>query len=346
MNTLLQIGQTAPNFTLSSSAPTNAGEAAKTVSLADFKGKNVVLLFYPADWSAVCGDELALYNQVLPMLQKLDAEVLGISVDSAFCHGAFKTDRGFKLDLLADFEPKGAVAKQYGAYDDKDGFSQRALFVVDAGGVIRYSFLSPMDVNPGASEVLKTLKNIQTQGRETPRAETDLTAPVGANDRVQGDQDTAVTLVEYGDYECPACGEAYAVIKRAQERMGNKMRLVFRNFPLSDMHPHAARAAGAAEAAGAQGQFWPMHDLLYQNQGALEDDDLAGYARQLGLDERKFAAEMSAEKFAEKIQADFESGVESGVNGTPCFFINGARFDADWQSRDLLQSLQNAAREA
>lgn len=160
MSELLQVGQTAPDFTLQSSAPKAAGESGASVSLHDFKGRNVILAFYPADWSAVCGDELAVFNELLPMFQKLDANLLRISVDSAFSHQAFKDDRGFKMDLLADFEPKGAVAKQYGVYDDKDGFSDRALFVIDQDGVIRYSFVSPMDVNPGANEIIKTLKEI------------------------------------------------------------------------------------------------------------------------------------------------------------------------------------------
>lgn len=166
MSELLKVGTKAPDFTLASSAAAAAGEAGKTVSLHDFAGKNVILVFYPADWSAVCGDELAIYNEILPMFEKLNAVLLAISVDSAFCHQAFKENRGFKMELLADFHPKGAVAKLYGVYDEKDGFSERALFVVDKTGAIRYSYLSPMDVNPGASEILKTLKEIENKKGE------------------------------------------------------------------------------------------------------------------------------------------------------------------------------------
>ncbi len=108
--------------------------------------------------------------------------------------------------------------------------------------------------------------------------------PVGANDHVQGTANAPVTLVEYGDYECPYCGEAYPIVKALQERLGKQMRFVFRNFPLSEMHPHAEHAAEAAEAAGGQGKFWEMHDLLYENQDALEDEDLARYAKALKLD--------------------------------------------------------------
>ena len=167
MSELLQVGQTAPDFTLPSSAPGDAGQAGDSISLHDFRGQNVILAFYPADWSAVCGDELAVFNEMLPLFHKLDAALIGISVDSAFCHQAFRDDRGFKMSLLADFEPKGKVARQYGVYRDNDGFSERALFVIDAQGTIRYSFVSPMNVNPGASELLKTLRQIQG-GKETP----------------------------------------------------------------------------------------------------------------------------------------------------------------------------------
>ncbi len=166
MNELLKVGVKAPDFTLAGSAADAAGEAGETVSLHDYTGKNVILVFYPADWSAVCGDELAVYSEILPMFQKLNAELLAISVDSAFTHQAFKENRGFKMKLLADFEPKGAVAKLYGVYDEKDGFAERALFVIDAGGTIRYSFISPIDVNPGASEILKTLKEIENKKGE------------------------------------------------------------------------------------------------------------------------------------------------------------------------------------
>lgn len=175
----------------------------------------------------------------------------------------------------------------------------------------------------------------------TKMASSALTPTVSAKDHVQGDLKAPVTLVEYGDYECSYCGQAYQLVKSAQQQMGDKLCFVFRNFPLAEIHPHATRAAEAAEAADAQGKFWPMHDLLYGNQDNLEDADLTGYAAQLGLDKAKFAADLGQKSDA-KIQADFESGAESGVNGTPSFFINGTRFDGDWQGDGLLQALQSA----
>jgi peroxiredoxin len=151
---ILAAGTVAPPFTLKSTPD-------QSLSLADFKGRNVVLAFYPADWSPVCGDQLALYNELLPEFSRLDAQLLGLSVDGAWCHSALAKDRRYHFPLLADFEPKGAVARAYGAYDDKDGVAERALFVIDAEGVIRWSYLSPMGVNPGADGILKALESLK-----------------------------------------------------------------------------------------------------------------------------------------------------------------------------------------
>lgn len=146
----LAAGTPAPDFTLRS-APD------RTVSLRDFRGRPVILAFYPADWSAVCGDQMALYNEVLPEFQRYDAELLGVSVDGAWCHAAFARARNLRFPLLADFEPKGAVARSYGAYRDGDGFAERALFVIDGEGIIRWSYVSPIEVNPGADGILRVL---------------------------------------------------------------------------------------------------------------------------------------------------------------------------------------------
>jgi peroxiredoxin len=147
---ILAKGTKAPEFSLHSTPD-------QRVSLSDFKGKNVVLVFFPADWSPVCGDQLALYNEVLPMIHKR-AELLAISVDGVWCHIAYGKERKYKFPLLADFEPKGNVAKLYGAYREADGTSERALFVIDEDGVIRWSYLSPVGINPGADGILDALE--------------------------------------------------------------------------------------------------------------------------------------------------------------------------------------------
>ncbi len=132
----------------------------KQVKLSDFRGKKVILAFYPADWSPVCSDQLAVYNETLKLFQAANAQLLGISVDSKWSHKAFSEDRHFHFPLLADFEPKGAVAKLYGIYDGKEGLAQRALFVIDEDGIIQWSYLSPIDVNPGADGILDALDTL------------------------------------------------------------------------------------------------------------------------------------------------------------------------------------------
>jgi protein-disulfide isomerase len=162
-------------------------------------------------------------------------------------------------------------------------------------------------------------------------------------DHIQGPADAAVTLVEYGDYECPYCGAAYPIVKELQARMGNMLRFVFRNFPITTSHPRAEQAAEAAEAAAAQGRFWEMHDLLYENQRRLRDQDLHAYAEQLGLDVEQFDKDLAEHVHAPRVREDFMSGVRSGVNGTPSFYVNGARHDDSYDLETLLAALERAA---
>ena len=169
-----------------------------------------------------------------------------------------------------------------------------------------------------------------------------LVPPVGDRDHAQGPASAPVTLVEYGDYECPYCGRAYPIVKAIQQTLGERLRFVFRNFPLSEMHPNAANAAEAAEGAAEQGKFWEMHDTLYEHQDALRPQDLAAHAARLGLDSKRIAAELESHKHGARVREDFLSGVRSGVNGTPTFFINGSRFEGSWDLPHLLAALEGA----
>lgn len=152
-DTILAAGAQAPDFTLHSTPD-------QTLSLSELRGRPLILAFYPADWSPVCGDEMALFNEVLPEFHQYGAELLGISVDGVWCHAAFARDRKLHFPLLADFEPKGAVSRQYGAYREQEGVSARALFVVDGDGIIQWSYLSPVGVNPGVDGVLNALESL------------------------------------------------------------------------------------------------------------------------------------------------------------------------------------------
>ena len=174
-----------------------------------------------------------------------------------------------------------------------------------------------------------------------------LTVPVTTDrDHIQGRADAPVTLVLYGDYECPYSGKAYPIVHEVQARMADRLRFVFRNFPITTLHPHAEHAAEAAEAAAAHGKFWEMHDLLYENQKRLRDRDLHAYAEQLGLDIERFDKELAEHVHLPRVHEDLMSGVRSGVEGTPTFFVNGVRHDDSYEAETLLGALQRAAVEA
>jgi protein-disulfide isomerase len=169
-----------------------------------------------------------------------------------------------------------------------------------------------------------------------------LLVPVSANDHRQGGANAQWTLVEYGDYQCPACGQAYPVVKKLQERLGDQLLFVFRNFPLREIHPYAEHAAEAAEFAAAYGSFWPMHDILFENQEDLQDEVLLGLAAKTGLSAHKLRRSLESESFRGRIEFDFLGGIRSGVNGTPTFFINGVRHDDSFDFDTLLRALAEA----
>jgi protein-disulfide isomerase len=269
---------------------------------------------------------MALYNAVLPEFDRLGATLLGISVDSVFCHQAFARDRKLRFSLLSDFEEKGRMARDYGVYRAPDGTAERALFVIDGDGVIRWSYVSPINVNPGADGILRALESL---------AGGDVAPPVDAPEL------EPVDLVEYGDYECPYCRKAYPIVRRLQERFGNRLQFQFRNFPLSQIHPyamHAAEAAVSVRANAGEKAFWAMHDAIFAHRqdgaDSLDDAHLARYAEEVGADGAQVLSDLQTGKFEESVQVEFMGGVRSGVNATPTFFINGERFDGDWRDID------------
>ena len=167
-----------------------------------------------------------------------------------------------------------------------------------------------------------------------------LTVPLNERDHVIGAETAPVTVVEYGDYECPYCGAAHPVTKALQQALGDNLRFAYRHFPLSQIHPHSYQAAEAAEAAGAQDRFWEMHDMLFENQGRLTSQDLLAYAGALGLELEPFAEDLAEHRHAPKIREDFLSGVRSGVNGTPTFFINGVRHGGGYDLASMLEAVR------
>ena len=181
-----------------------------------------------------------------------------------------------------------------------------------------------------------------------------LRIPVGEHDHAQGPTDAPVTLVEYGDFQCPHCGRAYPIVREIQQRLGDRLRFVFRNFPLTEIHPQALHAAQAAESVGAQlgeAGFWRMHGAIFEHQQdsrtALSDRHLARYAGEAGADADAVLRDLESGAHVERVEADFSGGVRSGVNGTPTFFVNGARYDGDWTDVDAFAAaLERAAQAA
>jgi protein-disulfide isomerase len=171
-----------------------------------------------------------------------------------------------------------------------------------------------------------------------------LTPPVTARDHAQGSATAPLTLVEYGDYECSYCGKAYPIIKAVQRALGAKLRFVFRNYPLTQLHPHALHAAEVAEAVALHGKFWEIHDTLFEHQRALTDAHLLDHARRLGLDPDKIATEATSEPVISRIKADMAGADTSEIQGTPSFFINGEGYDGPWDEASLLAALQAALR--
>ncbi len=172
---------------------------------------------------------------------------------------------------------------------------------------------------------------------------TRLVVPVSERDHSQGPASAAVTLVQYGDYECPYTRQSTTVVRAIQQQLGDQLRFIFRNFPLTEIHPHALHAAFAAEAAAMQGKFWQMHDYIFHHQHTLEDSDLEQFAAAVGLDMQQFAHDMAERPYIGRIEEDLHNGLRSGVHGTPTFFINGVLYPGTWEQEALLAALEEAS---
>jgi protein-disulfide isomerase len=167
------------------------------------------------------------------------------------------------------------------------------------------------------------------------------TVKVNPDDHVQGPANAPIVLIEYADYQCPYCGQAFYIIKNLQKKLGDKLQYVFRNFPLVSIHKFAYHASLAAEAAGIEGKFWEMHDTLFENQRHLNDTDLMNYAEQIGLNPKQFEKDLAGPEALKKVEEDVESGTKAGVEGTPYFFVNGKLYEGNWMTDDFLNYLES-----
>jgi len=334
-SSILGVGTVAPNFTLHVTPD-------QTLTLSDLLGQPVILAFYPADWSPVCGDQMAVYNEILPEFRKFGAELLGVSVDGSWCHGAFAEARHLHFPLLADFEPKGGCrpaiwrlprcrwllrTRSIRHRQERNHRLELLLARCCESGSRRHS--------AGVREFAQITLPTKGQSRREQFMAT-LKVAITAEDHAQGSENAEVTLVEYGDYECPHCGRAYPIVQQVQRHFGKRLRVVFRNFPLSEMHPHAEAAAEAAEFAGSQGKFWEMHDRLFENQARLGEALFLELGERLELSASALLKALKQGTFEARVRADFKGGVRSGVNGTPTFFINGHRHDGSFDFETLI----------
>lgn len=331
MAEMLQPNTPAPDFTL----PDAEG---KPVSLSDFRGKHVVLAFYPADWSSVCTSQLSLYQETLDDIRGRSAEVIGISVDGRWSHKAWAEQHHITFPLLSDQWPHGAIAERYGVLRPKEGVSERALFFIDKDGLIRETWVGEHPgISPSLNIVFDALDTLQADQRSADRT---MRSEVTPDDWSIGPADAPVTLLEYGDLECSYCGQAHPEIKAVLAQYPDRVRFVFRHFPITSLHPRAQAAALAAEVAGAQGKFWEMQDLLLRNQQHLEVTDLRRYALEIGLEIGRFDHEMDEQRYIAHVNEDFRNGANDGVNGTPTLFLNGVRYDGP-RDRDTLSEAIN-----
>jgi len=189
------------------------------------------------------------------------------------------------------------------------------------------------------TQILRSSINFNGLTTVEPLDTTQLLLPIHAEDHVYGTESASFTLVEYGDYECPDCGRLFSIIRELQAALGERLRIVYRHYPLGGIHPAAQEAAEAAEAAGAQGRFWQMHDVLFQNQNALARKNLLAYAERLGLDSDRFNRELKKKVYEGRVREDFRRGVQNGVYKTPGLFLNGVRHDGAWDRDILLATL-------
>ena len=170
---------------------------------------------------------------------------------------------------------------------------------------------------------------------------TDMYLEVNKNDHIQGSVNAPIELIEYADFQCPYCGRAYYIVKKLQKKLGNNIKFVFRHFPLTELHPYALHASIAAEIAGSYGKFWEMHDLLFENQNALDDYYLLEYAKKLGIKATDFEMDFGKDRFYQKVKDDYDSGIENGVQGAPTFFVNGELYDGNWMTSEFVEYLES-----
>ena len=312
MSTPLQPGIKAPSFVLP------AANLEGDVSLDGHQGQNVVLVFFPSSMEEDLVEQLAKFQGKAPDFQGQSAVAIGISNASLEDLKKLSTERGIEFPLLTDSNPPGATASEYGVLFE-DGGVLPTVFVADDQGLIRRVYEADKYPNlPNPAMVVRALKKLADVLRPL---------PVTPDDWQLGSSDAPVVVIEYADYQCGPCREAYRLLRQVVPTYGDKVLWIHRHLPLRHSHPLAQGAAEAAEAAGAQGKFWEMHDHLFEAEGALEREQLIGYARELGLDVGRFAEDLDSRRYKDAVNQDFKAAVRNKIKLPPALFINGIPLD-------------------
>jgi peroxiredoxin len=308
MRKVLQPGIKAPPFEL----PAVNGEG--DVSLTQHLGQKMVLVFFPSDPEDGLVDQLAKFQARLPDFEGQGATLMGVSDAGQDQLRTLARERAITFPLLSDVGLAGATAGEYGVLSQK-GQALPAVFIADEAGLIRRVYEPAQYPNlPNPAMVVRALKKLAGVPRPL---------PVTADDWQLGSADAPVVVLEYADYQCGPCREAYRLIRGILPSYGDKILWVHRHLPLRHSHPLAQGAAEAAEAAGAQGQFWKMHDRLFEAEGALERDQLVAYAQEIGLDVERFSDDLDSQRFRDAVNADFKGAVRNKIKLPPALFING-----------------------
>lgn len=308
MPTILQPGTTAPNFVLP------AAGSNRRISLQDNLGKKLVLLFFPSKPSNELIQHLIDYQAKTSAFTEQDTRLIGISNDTIGQLEKLIKETGINFPLLSDANPPGFTATKYGLVSGQKPLDA-VVFIVDEDGLIRRVYkASDYPHLPNPAMVVRALKKLAAVPKPP---------PITPEDWQLGPPDAPVTVLEYADYQCPPCGETYRLLKQILPSYGDRVRWVHRHLPLRHSHPLAQQAAEAAEAAGAQGKFWEMHDRLFEARLALERENLIKYASEIGLDVDQFTQDLDSRRFKEKVNAHFKQAIRHKIKLPPALFING-----------------------
>jgi peroxiredoxin len=325
MTSVLQPGITAPDFALPDA---NLG---REVSLKEHTGQKVILVFFPADPDSALGEKLEEFQARTPAFGEQGARLLGVSDAPENELRGLSAARDIKFSLLSDSNPPRTICRAYGVTASTDQSALPTVFVIDEDGLIRRVYASSKYPNlPNPAMVTRAIKKLANVPKPT---------PVTQDDWQLGPPDAPVVVIEYADYQCGPCREAYRLLRQIVPIYGDKILWIHRHLPLRHSHPLAQGAAEAAEAAGAQGKFWEMHDRLFEAEGDLERDQLVIYAQDIGLDLERFTSDLDSRCFKNQ---DFKLAVRNKIKLPPALFINSLPLEGprtEGVIRDRIESL-------